>query len=124
MELINTITINEAKKNQNDEDGDPLNILNELKGEEGTEVYESMTEKITETNNNLNKAQKQIEINKEAIDDSFYTTNLFKKKDFEDSEDEFVDNDKLNIGIKILIALVIICFIIGLILFLKSFLNF
>lgn len=124
MELINTITINEAKKNQNDEDGDPLNILNELKGEEGTEVYESMTEKITETNNNLNKAQKQIEINKEVIDDSFYTTNLFKKKDFEDSEDEFVDNDKLNIGIKILIALVIICFIIGLILFLKSFLNF
>ena len=112
------------KQKKNKTEDDPLDILNDLKGEEGTEVYESMTEKITETNNNLNKAQKQIEINKEAIDDSFYTTNLFKKKDFEDSEDEFVDNDKLNIGIKILIALVIICFIIGLILFLKSFLNF
>lgn len=122
MELINTITINEAKKNKTEDD--PLDILNDLKGEEGTEVYDSMTEMIAETNNNLNKAQKQIEINKETIDDSFYTTNLFKKKDFEDSDDEFVDNDKLNIGIKILIALVIICFIIGLILFLKSFLNF
>ena len=94
MELINTITINEAKKNKTEDD--PLDILNEQKREE----------------------------KKEPIDDSFYTTNLFKKKDFEDSDDEFVDNDKLNIGIKILIALVITCFIIGLILFLKSFLNF
>ena len=122
MELINTITIKKEKKNKTEDD--PLDILNDLKGEEGTEVYDSMTEMIAESNENLDKAKKQIEEKKEPIDDSFYTTNLFKKKDFEDSDDEFVDNDKLNIGIKILIALVITCFIIGLILFLKSFLNF
>ena len=80
MELINTITINEAKKNKTEDD--PLDILNDLKGEEGTEVYDSMTKMIAESNENLAKAKKQVEENKETIDDSFYTTNLFKKKDF------------------------------------------
>ena len=50
---------------------------------------------------------------------------MFKKKDFEDDDNEdFLDNDKVSIGIKILIALVIIVFLVGLFLFLKSFLKF
>ena len=54
------------------------------------------------------------------IDNSFYTDSLFKKKDFEEDSNDFVDEDKLSIGIKILIALVIIVFVVGLILFIKS----
>ena len=55
-----------------------------------------------------------------TIDNSFYTDNLFKKKDFEEDSNDFVDEDKLGIGIKILIALVIIVFVVGLVLFIKS----
>ena len=39
---------------------------------------------------------------------------------FEEDSNDFVDEDKLSIGIKILIALVIIVFVVGLILFIKS----
>ena len=42
------------------------------------------------------------------------------KKDFEDDSNDFVDEEKLGIGIKILIALVIIVFVVGLVLFIKS----
>jgi hypothetical protein len=38
----------------------------------------------------------------------------------EKESNDFVDEDKLSIGIKILIALVIIVFVVGLILFIKS----
>ena len=41
-------------------------------------------------------------------------------KDFEEDSNDFVDEDKLSIGIKILIALVIIVFVVGLVLFIKS----
>ena len=43
-----------------------------------------------------------------------------KKKDFED-ENDFVEDDKVGLGIKILIILVIIVFLVGLFLFIKSF---
>ena len=111
MNLINTITINEAKKQESKNDVDPLDILTDLKGEDDTQVYDSVTTvtKITEIKEKDNN-----------IDNSFYTDNLFKKKDFEEDSNDFVDEDKLSIGIKILIALVIIVFVVGLILFIKS----
>ena len=69
----------------------------------------------------LEKEKEKIDNNKDNnIDNSFYTDNLFKKKDFEEDSNDFVDEDKLSIGIKILIALVIIVFVVGLILFIKS----
>ena len=53
-----------------------------------------------------------------TMDSSFYTTSLFKKNDFAEDED---DTDKgLNIVIKILIVLVIICFLVGIFLFVRS----
>ena len=122
MNLINTITINEAKKQKSKKDDvDPLDILTDLKGEDDTQVYDSITTvtKITEIKE---KEKEKIDNNKDnnTIDNSFYTDNLFKKKDFEEDSNDFVDEDKLGIGIKILIALVIIVFVVGLVLFIKS----
>ena len=121
MNLINTITINEAKKQESkNDDVDPLDILTDLKGEDDTQVYDSVTTvtKITEIKE---KEKEKIDNNKDNnIDNSFYTDNLFNKKDFEEDSNDFVDEDKLSIGIKILIALVIIVFVVGLALFIKS----
>lgn len=137
MELINTITINEAKikdaqKEEHSEDEfdtggvDPLSILEDLKGSEDTAVYDKMVEEVktSATSNIVLEDKKSDEAKEEKedtkIDDSFYTKSLFKKKDFVD--DEFSDV-KPNVWIKIVIAIVIITFAVGLFLFLRSFLN-
>ena len=129
MELINTITINEAKikEGHKDDDADPLSILEDLKGDEGTAVYEKMADevKIEATSNiELENSNHQDDKEDNSLDNSFYTTTSFKKKDFEDDKDDFLDDNKMGIGLKILIVVVIIIFAVGLFLFLKSFLNF
>lgn len=129
IELINTISINEKKINEiseklteeeNKEDN-PLDLLIELKGSENTEVYEGMTSEITKKLNEERTEEKEEKkenvIKEETIDDSFYTNSLFNKADFKDEDDE----KGLSVAIKILIALVIICFLVGLFLFIKSF---
>lgn len=135
MNLINTITINEAKKleekNSNSNDINPLDILSDLKGDDDTQVYESMETEVTkiteikekekENNNQITEVKNK---NQEKLDNSFYTSNLFKKNDFEDDNKDFVDDEKIGIGIKILIVLVIVTFLVGLFLFLKSYLKF
>ena len=149
MELINTISINEKKISEiseklgqnheeikeqvtpEEKENDAFGILDELKGSDDTEVYESMTEEIkkVEEQDKLEETKKDDEEEKkentivekvkdETMDSSFYTTSLFKKHDFADDED---DTDKgLNIVIKILIVLVIICFLVGIFLFVRS----
>ena len=133
MNLINTITINEAKKleekNSNSNDIDPLDILSDLKGDDDTQVYESMETEVTkiteikekENNNQITEVENR---NQEKLDNSFYTSNLFKKNDFEDDNKDFVDDEKIGIGFKILIVLVVVTFLVGLFLFLKSYLKF
>ena len=127
MELINTITINEAKvkeeaiKNKKD-DVDPLNILEDLKGSGDTAVYDKIEDIPTPKVEEDKKEESKVPEN--TLDDSFYTKSLFKKKDFEDGSQDFLDDNKMGIGVKILIVLVIIIFAAGLFLFLKSFLNF
>lgn len=111
MNLINTITINEAKN------VDPLDILTDLKGDDNTQVYESI-ETVTKT------IKEVKEENDKDLDDSFYEDNTFRKKDFEEDNEDFLEEDKLNTGIKILIFLVIVLIIVGIFLFLKSFLKF
>ena len=134
MELINTITINEAKikeghKDSNDDEIDPLSILEDLKGDEGTAVYEKMAEEVKiEATSNIeltDDSEKEEKVDDDnSIDSSFYTTTSFKKKDFDDDDnDDFLDDNKMNIGVKILIVVVIISFAVGLFLFLRSFLN-
>lgn len=122
MNLINTITINEAKK-QEEKNVDPLDILTDLKGDDDTQVYESIENTvttITEIKEKEKENLKKEDNKKETLDNSFYTSDLFKKKDFED-ENDFVEDDKVGVGIKILIVLVIIVFLVGLFLFIKSF---
>ena len=125
MNLINTITINEAKKREDNDDVNPLDILTDLKGDDDTQVYESMetsVRTITEIKEKEKDNSNKNEIsNKETLDNSFYTSNLFDKKDFED-ENDFVEDEKVGIGIKILIVLIVIVFLVGLFLFIKSFL--
>lgn len=134
MELINTITINEAKvkeghKDSNYDEIDPLSILEDLKGDEGTAVYEKMAEEVKiEATSNIeltDDSEKEEKVDDDnSIDSSFYTTTSFKKKDFDDDDnDDFLDDNKMNIGVKILIVVVIIAFAVRLFLFLRSFLN-
>ena len=117
------------------EEEDAFGMLDELKGSGNTEVYESMTEEIKKVeeqdksedlkeepkkDNEEEKKENTIveKVKDETMDSSFYTTSLFKKHDFADDED---DTDKgLNIVIKILIVLVIICFLVGIFLFVRS----
>lgn len=139
MELINTITINEAKIKEEHqkmgeevEDIDPLSILEDLKGDDNTAVYEKMTEevKVIKKEDKIEDEKvdkKDVETSSKsenALDDSFYTKSLFKKKDFEDDNDDLLDDNKLSIWVKILIAVVVVAFLVGLFIFLKSFLNF
>jgi hypothetical protein len=140
MELINTITINEARKKEKIDD-DPLDILEDLKGSENTQVYEGMSSNLQEVSSEVSvkeevklvekepeeqqekqKLEKPEAAKKSEIDNSFYTGKLFKKKDFVD--DDFLDDTSLSIWVKILIGLVVIAFLIGIFLFLKSFLGF
>lgn len=109
MNLINTIAMNEAKS------VDPLDILTDLKGDDDTQVYESI-ETVTKTITEVKEKEKDL-------DDSFYENSNFKEKDFEDNED-FLEEEKLNIGIKILIVLVVVLLLVGIFFFLKSFLKF
>lgn len=130
MELINTITINEKKKKEEIVSDDELDLLDDLKGDGDTQVYESMAEEtknIVEDDEPilpLEDTKEKEKSNKlEAIDNSFLTKDLFNKKDFIDDE-KIVEDTKYSIWIKILIVLVIIAFLVGLFLFLKSFLGF
>ena len=130
IELINTISINEKKineiseqlvKEESKEESNPLDLLTELKGSENTEVYEGMTAEITqklkETKEEEKEEQKITSSKEESMDNSFYTNSLFNKNDFKDDEEE----KGLSVAIKILIVLVILCFLAGLFLFIKSF---
>ena len=126
IELINTISINEKKINEISEqltteevkeESSPLDLLTELKGSENTEVYEGMTTEITQKLNEEKEETKITTKKEEPIDNSFYTNSLFNKNDFKDDEEE----KGLSIAIKILIVLVILCFLAGLFLFIKSF---
>ena len=76
-----------------------------------------MTTEITQKLNDEKEETKITTKKEEPIDNSFYTNSLFNKNDFKDDEEE----KGLSIAIKILIVLVILCFLAGLFLFIKSF---
>lgn len=132
MELINTITINEIKQKEDDEDDEGLDLLDDLKGSDDTQVYGAMSEQIKsiaevkkeEHQEEPVESKEPVKKEENSIDNSFYTHSLFKKKDFSDSSTDFLEEEKLGIGVKILIVLVVISFLIGLFLFLKSFIGF
>lgn len=140
MDLINTITINEVKNDEKESsEVEPLDLFTDLKGSEDTEVFEGIKEeikKIEETSVVIEK-QKEVEEKEESeepkppektekqpnLDKTFYTSqNIFNKKDFKDND--FLEEEKMSVWVKILIILLVIGFLAGLFLFLKSFLEF
>lgn len=126
-ELINTIALNETKnitqaestEESEEVEGeyeDPLDLFSDLKGSGNTEVLDGLKEQIEEIEDT-----DKVAVTNTKIDNSFYTTtNLFKKEDFSDDDED----DKLSLWIKILIALIIIVFLVGLFIFLKSTIGF
>ena len=131
LNLINTITINESKekekhveKVEDTEDANEDLISSAEENNLDKNINEtSSTESLEEINNEIEKVEKTSKVmTKEGLDNSFYTkTNVFKKKDLTSDEE---DDDKLGIGLKILIGITIVGVLIGLFFFLKSIIKF
>ena len=124
-ELINTITLNEqdVKKekekliNENtavSETTDPLDIFEDLKGDENTAILEGLQEK---TEKLIQKMEQTT-----SLDNSFFTkSTTFKDTDFEDFKD-LEEKEGSGIIVKIIVALLIIVFVVGVVILVKSFL--
>ena len=109
-DLINTIHYNE-NKNKNT----ALDILSDLKGSDDTEVLDGLKDEISCIKENDSNITDTKMIN------SFYTSsNALKSKDFEDIEDFAKDIDSNNLFIKIVIAIIVLVFLIGVVLIVKS----
>jgi len=130
-QLINTIAFNESHSNN---DSTPLDILSDLKGSENTEVLEGLSKKVkdAEDNNEIKIESDNKDKQKTFTDinmiNSFYTTsNALVKKDFEDinNQDGFDDEcsksiESNNTFIKIIIAIIVVVFIIGVTILIKT----
>ena len=139
--LIQTINLNETKNKRikalaeeekeeieldedTDTELDPLDILNDLRGDENTVVAGAK-----EFENELKEAQEKKEKEEiaealdEDVDDSFYTSSMsFNKNDFADFSD-LEESKASRILIKILIVIVFLAIIAGIVIFLNDFLN-
>ena len=128
--LINTITLNEKdyakEKKKFDEDKNEdsdLDIFSDLKGNENTVILEGLQEKTEKLMQEFNEKTSDIEVPDEkenTIDTSFFTkSSKFKDSDFDDFKD--VDGSN-NTGIKIVIGILVIIFIIGIVVLVNSLL--
>lgn len=107
--LIDTIAYNE--KNNMSETA--LDILSDLRGNDDTEVLNGLKEEIKE------------DIKKDITDtqmiNSFYTSsNALKDRDFEDMKDFSKEIEGTNGLVKIIIAVIILVFIVGIVLIIKT----
>ncbi len=127
--LINTIALNESKNKENTS----LDILSELKGSGDTEVLEGLKEDMDDSlSETLEQNKISEEVKKEEKKDltdtqminSFYTSsNAIKDKDFEDIQDieDFQKSiESNNVLLKVVIALIVIIFIVGIGLIIKN----
>lgn len=131
LDLINTININEKKKeleaiNNETDKMDPLDILTELKGD-GTIVAgaallnDDIKEVTKDEDENIEEEVKENDKSKkdEEFDNSFYTNSMsFSKKDFAS-----FDDSKSSVVIKILVVLIFIAIAVGIVIFLNNFLE-
>ena len=93
----------------------PLDLITSLKGNDNTELVSNMKD-----NEDIEKENKQ-DINNTNIVNSFYTeSNEITSSDFEDIEDFKDSIESKNIVLKIIIALVVTAFIIGVVLLIKT----
>lgn len=146
LELINTIELNEYQKKQkakqqSSDDLDPLDILSDLKGNDGTVIVDAqdfekemqtfeMTMNTKEEKMNLPKEELKVvveddeEDKKDKLDKSFYTDSMtFDKNDFDSFEDVESSSKLGNIVVKILIVIIFLAIIGGIVLFLNDFLK-
>ena len=128
--LINTIALNESKNKEITS----LDILSELKGSGDTEVLEGLKEDMDDSlnetleQNKISEEVKKEEPKKDLTDtqmiNSFYTSsNAIKEKDFEDIQDmeDFQKSiESNNVLLKVVIALIVIIFIVGIGLIIKN----
>ena len=131
LDLINTININEKKKeleaiNNETDKMDPLDILTELKGD-GTIVAgaallkDDIKEVTKDEDENIEEEVKENDKSKkdDEFDNSFYTNSMsFSKKDFAS-----FDDSKSSVVIKILVVLIFIAIAVGIVIFLNNFLE-
>lgn len=109
--LINTIAFNESHNKMDNTDSGPLDILSELKGSDNTEVLDGLKDEV----------EKKASITDTQMINSFYTSsNALKQKDFEDIEDFSKSIESNNTFVKIIIALVVIVFLLGIAILIKS----
>ncbi len=127
-ELINTITINEnnakesestskekeEKTEEEDESNDSiaLDLFSDLKGDENTEVLEGLKERVEEADKIIE--EKTSHISDTGVINSFYTTsNALDEKDFEDIDDFSKSIESNNVGLKIIVAIIIVAILVG-----------
>ena len=119
--LINTITMNEVKNNE--DSGDPLDMLSELKGNDNTEVLDGLKEEVTKSENIEVLDVMEDEMKKEQekkLVNSFYTSsNELKARDFDESDDFSKDIESNNGVIKFVIAIIVIALLVGIGLIIK-----
>ena len=119
--LINTIALNEHKN----ESTDPLDMFSDLKGSGNTEVLEGLKEDVDTEIEKI--VEQEEEKNKTSNFDtkminSFYTSsNALKSNDFEELDEDFRKSVESNsVVVKILIALIIVVFLVGIGLLIKA----
>lgn len=110
MTLIDAIN----KKENNQKEIDPLDILTDLKGSENTVTLSGLKEEVEEK---LLESESKKE---EEIDDSFYTTSVnFLQSDFDDFNDLKKEVNSHKVMIRIVIVLIVIALLAGLGILLK-----
>lgn len=124
QELINTISINEKAIKDIQNGDDPLSLFEDLKGSDHTQTLKGLKDNedlIEQTKETIfETVDKNEEEKTTSLDKSFFTKSTnFKKEDFEDFSD--IEDGKSSIFVKIIIALLIIAFIAGAIILVKSF---
>ncbi len=112
--LINTIAINEQKGSNNTS----LDILSELKGSDNTEVLEGLKEEVNEVNEI--KEDDPVSNDTKMINSFYTSSNAIKEKDFEDIDDFSKSIESNNIFVKVIIAIIVVIFVVGVILLIKS----
>lgn len=146
--LIDTINLTEETNALNHvEDMDPLDLLNELKGDDDETKIDGVSEfteeiirqaKLEAAKEIIDERKEQKEKEKQEqkdelkeekteetkVDKSFFTnSSVFKTNDFDDFSDLKDEMSSTKLVIKILIVLVVIAFICGVVFLLNSVLN-
>ncbi len=118
--LINTIALNEKNSATNTS----LDILSDLKGSGNTEVLTGLKEEVAKKDGEETEELSKTDTNTSTTNlvNSFYTSsNAIKKKDFEDIDEDFSkDMESSNVFIKVVIGIIVLVFIAGVVLLIKT----